>query len=322
MLLLFLLPLSIHAVFGQVTATEDFENEVTGSTSFSEGALTPINFTHTFSFVSLPTFGYGGSAKFLEMAQNGGIATTTKTINLNTAMHPGIGFKINSFAGYTSNSGAGSVLYNGIVTISGTPVGSSTPVSAAINILTQSGTLPSGQSRDGNGIVSGITLVGTPLEGLYFTSLSFTIFDNNLGDGLIGTNYFELDHINFTTSVATTNTYAIANASYAEGNSGTTVNTYTITRSVSTAIGSVQIQSSSGTATAGSDYVAVPLTTINFPIGFLTQTVNVTINGDVTIEPDETINMTLSNSTGGTISTGSAVITILNDDSYTETFEG
>ncbi|MCP9768347.1 choice-of-anchor D domain-containing protein, partial [Lacihabitans sp. LS3-19] len=190
-----------------------------------------------------------------------------------------------------------------------------------ITINSNGGALGSGQTIDANGIVNGLNFIGTPLDGLYFQSLTFNTVD---GDGLGGGNglvYLEIDHVNFTTTVPVTNTYAIANANFSEGNAGTTVNTYTITRSLGTLAGSVQIQSSNGTATAGSDYVAVPLTTVNFPIGSLSQTVNVTINGDVTLEPNETINMTLSNPTGGTISSGSAIITILNDDSFIETFE-
>ena len=321
-----ILLMSINA-FTQVTATEEFENETVGTGVFNESG---INFTFNngttstqkLGIISLPPFGFGGSAKFLELATQGSVFPKTATATIAIA-NAGIGFKINSFAGLTAEGNSGSPNFNGLVTISGTPVGGGATVSATISILSVGpvgSTGVAGQSRDANGVVSGITFAGTALDGLYFTSLSFSITDTD--NTANAPNYLELDHINFTTSVASTNTYAIANTSFVEGNTGTTVNAYTVTRSVSTAAGSVQIQSSNGTATSGTDYVAVPLTTVNFPIGSLSQTVNVTINGDATIEPNETINMTLSNPTGGTIAVGAATITILTDDNYGETFEG
>jgi Calx-beta domain len=326
MLLLFLLPLSISALFGQVTATEEFENETVGAGVFSESG---INFTFNngttaiqkFDIISLSPFGYAGSAKFLEMYSIGSNSTATGTISINATTNPGIGFKINSFAAYTAGGGSGSPMYNGLLRVYGTPMGGGASVTTTIAISSNGGPLLSGQSRDANGIVSGINFTGTALDGLFFTSLSFEIIDTDIPSGLIGTRYIELDHINFTTSIATTNTYALGNVNYTEGNSGSATYAYTITRSVSAAAGTVQIQSSGGTATAGTDYVAVPLTTVSFPIGSLTQTVNVTINGDVTIEPNETFNMVLSNPTVGTIGTGTGVVTIVNDDSFAETFE-
>ncbi|MCP9769227.1 hypothetical protein EGI22_15025, partial [Lacihabitans sp. LS3-19] len=303
--------------FAQVTATEDFETE-TNNGSFVESS---INFTHTFSLTTLAPYGYGGSSKFLELITNSPATSNSANIAINNSLNPGACYKINSFAAYVSNSSGGAIPMNGSITVSGIPCGQVNTLMANITINSNGGALGSGQTIDANGIVNGLNFIGTPLDGLYFQSLTFNTVD---GDGLGGGNglvYLEIDHVNFTTTVPVTNTYAIANANFSEGNAGTTVNTYTITRSLGTLAGSVQIQSSNGTATAGSDYVAVPLTTVNFPIGSLSQTVNVTINGDVTLEPNETINMTLSNPTGGTISSGSAIITILNDDSFIETFE-
>ena len=124
--------MSVNA-FAQTTATEDFENE-TSSTSFSESG---INFTHNFTNFqqNLAPYGYAGSAKFLELFSSGTNTVATANINLNSATNPGIGFKINSFAAYTAGGNSGSPALNGILTVSGTPVGSSTVVTANINIL-------------------------------------------------------------------------------------------------------------------------------------------------------------------------------------------
>ena len=76
----------------------------------------------------------------------------------------------------------------------------------------------------------------------------------------------------------------------------------------------VQVQTANGTATAGSDYTALPLTTLTFNPGHTSQTVTVTILGDLMDEPDETFTLNLSNATNATIDDGEATGTILNDD--------
>ena len=66
----------------------------------------------------------------------------------------------------------------------------------------------------------------------------------------------------------------------------------------------------------GSDYVAQPTSTLSFAAGDLTKTVSVTINGDTTVEPNETFFVNLSNATnGGTITRSQGTGTISNDDS-------
>jgi hypothetical protein len=101
-----------------------------------------------------------------------------------------------------------------------------------------------------------------------------------------------------------------------EGTSGTTMLTFTVSLS-SAQVGTVTVDvaTSDGTATAGSDYTAVGSTTITFNPGETSKTVDVTIAGDEMVEVDETITLTLSNNTGtSTISDATGTGTITNDD--------
>jgi len=76
----------------------------------------------------------------------------------------------------------------------------------------------------------------------------------------------------------------------------------------------VDYATSNGTAAAGSDYVAAS-GNVTIPAGSTSVTVNFTITGDTTIEPDETFALTLSNATNVSFVTGpEALVTIANDD--------
>ena len=72
----------------------------------------------------------------------------------------------------------------------------------------------------------------------------------------------------------------------------------TISRTSSTAAQSVTFTTSDGTAVAGSDYTAVTAV-VSFAVGETSKTVSVPILGDTVIESKETVNLTLSNPTGG-----------------------
>lgn len=109
-------------------------------------------------------------------------------------------------------------------------------------------------------------------------------------------------------------TMSIANTSIAEGNTGTTNMSFTVTLSkTSTSPVTVNYATSNGTATAGADYLANS-GTITFAAGQSTKTVTVGILGDNVVEPNETLAVSLSNASGATISRASATGTITNDD--------
>ncbi|MBY0284296.1 MAG: hypothetical protein K2W81_10075 [Sphingomonas sp.] len=99
---------------------------------------------------------------------------------------------------------------------------------------------------------------------------------------------------------ATPPSITINDVSIVEGNAGTSIATFTVTRTGGTDAFSVDFATANGTATAGSDYVATS-GTLNFGVGVNTQTVSVTINGDTASEPAETFFVNLTNATGATI---------------------
>jgi len=72
----------------------------------------------------------------------------------------------------------------------------------------------------------------------------------------------------------------------------------------------VDFATANGTATAGADYTANS-DTLTFPPGVLTQTVTVDVLTDALVEPDETFEVNLSNSSGAAIADGQGVATIL-----------
>jgi hypothetical protein len=113
---------------------------------------------------------------------------------------------------------------------------------------------------------------------------------------------------------------AAASAAKAEGNSGSTAFTFTVTRSGDTtqsATVDFAVAGSGTSAANGTDFVggALPSGTLTFDPGVLTQTVTLNVQGDTTVEANETFTMTLSNPTGGmTIAAATASGTIQNDD--------
>ena len=108
---------------------------------------------------------------------------------------------------------------------------------------------------------------------------------------------------------------AINNVSSTEGDSGTTFFTFRVFMSGTNTLGaSVNFATSPGSATAGTDYLTTSGTR-NWPAGDTSpKTINVTVNGDTTPEPDETFYVSLSSPTNATISNGLGVGTIVNDD--------
>ena len=112
-------------------------------------------------------------------------------------------------------------------------------------------------------------------------------------------------------------TLAVAPAAVTEDGTANLIYTFSRTGPTSSAL-SVNY-TVGGTATLGTDYTGIaasPATkTVNFTAGSATATVTVDPSADTTIEPDETISLSLIAGTGYLIGTTAAVIsTIINDD--------
>ena len=107
---------------------------------------------------------------------------------------------------------------------------------------------------------------------------------------------------------------SINDATVTEGNSGTTTATFTVTLSAASASAvTVNYATADGTATAGSDYVAGSGSLI-LAAGETSKPIPVTVNGDTTVESDETFTVNLSGASGATIADAQGVGTIANDD--------
>ena len=120
------------------------------------------------------------------------------------------------------------------------------------------------------------------------------------------------DILNGTTGIA------ISNVTATEGNVGTKTFNFTVSRTgLATGATSVKFATANGVtnpATAGSDYVGKTGTITWAPNDTANKTVSITVNGDTTVEKDETFFVNLTNPVGGTIIHGQGLGTILNDD--------
>jgi len=107
---------------------------------------------------------------------------------------------------------------------------------------------------------------------------------------------------------------SISDAQIVEGNSGTTVLEFTVSLSKASGLPiTFNYATADGTATAGSDYVAAT-GTVSFAPGETSKKIQVTINGDTTVEPTETFLVNLSGTTFASIADGQATGTITDDD--------
>ncbi len=106
----------------------------------------------------------------------------------------------------------------------------------------------------------------------------------------------------------------ITDLTLTEGNTGTQTATFVVTRVGDTEqTATVDFVTANGAAQAGSDY-QVASGTLTFAPGESHKTIDVLINGDTNVEPDETFFVNLSNASGATIVDGQGIGTIINDD--------
>ena len=101
-----------------------------------------------------------------------------------------------------------------------------------------------------------------------------------------------------------------------EGNSGTTLMTFTVSLSAPAGAGGVSfdIATADGTATSPSDFEAKSLTAQTIPAGSSSYSFSVTIYGDTANEPNEGFFVNVTNVTGAVVTQGQGLGSIQNDD--------
>jgi len=115
---------------------------------------------------------------------------------------------------------------------------------------------------------------------------------------------------------------SINDISVNEGDAGAQTATFTVTLSASSPQRvSLNYSTADGTATAANDYVPAVRRIVSVPPGQTSATFNIQIVGDLSVEPDETFSVNLSNASGGTIVDGQGVCTIVNDDGVLSTLQ-
>jgi hypothetical protein len=110
-----------------------------------------------------------------------------------------------------------------------------------------------------------------------------------------------------------TRTLSIANASVTEADKSTSVTLTVTLSSASTSTVTVSYATANGTALAGSDYTAAS-GTLTFSAGQTSKTITITILGDKVKEATEAFTVTLSSAVGAAIATGTATVTIVDND--------
>jgi predicted extracellular nuclease len=111
---------------------------------------------------------------------------------------------------------------------------------------------------------------------------------------------------------------SVADVSITEGNSGTSTMNFVVNLSQATTTNvTFDVFTSNNTAGAPTDYAALTATAQSIPAGQTSKAFSVTINGDTTLEANETFFFNVSNVSGATVADGQALGTIVNDDSAT-----
>ena len=119
-------------------------------------------------------------------------------------------------------------------------------------------------------------------------------------------------------------TLSIDAPSVAEGDSSTATMTFKVTLSPASGkpVSVAYADAATGTATSATDYAAITGGTLNFAAGQTEKTVAVTVNGDTTDEPNETVILRLSSPSNAALSGGAETLDgtgTINDDDATPT---
>jgi len=189
------------------------------------------------------------------------------------------------------------------VTKAGTGSGTVTSSPTGINCGgTCSGSYSSGQS---------VSLAATPASGSVFTGWSG---NSDCTDGSVTVNANMSCTATFNTTSISLPKVSINNVSVAEGNAGTVNAVFTVSlSSTSSQTIAVTYATQNATATAGTDYVSKS-GSITFNPGETSKSVTVLVNGDTTVEVNETFFVNLTSATNAILLKNQGVGTIINDD--------
>ena len=204
----------------------------------------------------------------------------------------------------TLASPGGTAIQNVVFTQSLTVSGGVAPYSC----LLETGALPAGISLSSGCVVSGTTAAAA---GNYPVAIRVT--DASTGPG----SYFELE--NYTLTVSPPPSVSIAVSPLSVSEDALTNLVFVVTRSLNLSSPTVVNLSTGGTATAGIDYTG-NAATVTIPAGATTASITINPTADATVEPDETVSITVAAGAGYSVGApSSATGTILNDDVPTAT---
>jgi uncharacterized repeat protein (TIGR01451 family) len=289
--------------------TSDTTMTFTGTIANINNALNGLVFA--------PANGYDGPASLQIVTSDqgntgtGGALTDSDTISITVVKGGVIDF---SSATYTVDEGAGTAT----ITLNRTDGSVGT---IKVNYTTSNGTAIAGQDYTtasgeltfNNGETTKSFTVPITEDALDEANETVNLaISNAQGSGDLGTQ---------TTAVLTITdndpqpSLSISGASVTEGNSGTANAVFTVTLSApSGQTVTVNYQTANGTASAPSDYQALPSTVLTFLPGETTKTITVLVNGDPDAEANETFFVNLSGATNATIADNQGQGTITSDD--------
>jgi len=306
--LLCLLLLATLTSESSAQTTEGFEDEKSAVAAVGTGNL------RTFSEGGISFLTNGRMVIFGNEGSNFGANNTKYYMHSRPTISPATGniggfsittaatsFRITNFAAYMASDLGGGNLASGNVTFTGNLASGGT-VSESIFINSTGGSAGYDLSNAFTGALNA-----------QITSLSITL--------PAGIQYLDLDEIQFVTAPIVASQYSINDVTQNEGNSATSQFTFTVSRTQNTTTGSVNYATADNTANSGSDY-APASGTVNFAVGESSKQISITVNGEASLEPDETFFVNLSSPVNGVLLDGQGLGTIRDDDSVTESFEG
>jgi uncharacterized repeat protein (TIGR01451 family) len=181
------------------------------------------------------------------------------------------------------------------------------------------GALDGNAAANRTAISSTITGLSIPNGATFFIRLN-DVDATGADDGLAIDDFSVTPHGGVATPTPTpTPSLSINDVTQAEGDAGTTNFNFTVSLSSPAQAGGVSftVNTADGTtnpATAGSDYVAIVNGAGSIPQGSSSTQVTVQVNGDTTVEPNETFFVNITGVTGAGVTDAQGLGTITNDD--------